>query len=283
VVLLTALTAYAGWWFGVGRYTSTPGVINLPVAAASEKAETAGLEVEVAERRFSETVTAGSVISTDPAAGSRILEGGTVEVVVSKGPERYAVPALRGEPFTEVESMLAEENLGLGDVRRVWNERIAKGLVISATPGAGTELRRDSTVDVLVSRGRKPIEIPDLTDERGPRAERRLTALGFEVEVTEENSDDVPKGFVVSQSPTKGTGFRGDTVELVVSKGPVMVEVPDLRTLSVDEATEVLADVGLRIDVVRTEFFIALDRVVRQAPGRGESTPKGDVVTVYIV
>ncbi len=283
VVVLTALAAYAGWWFGIGRYTSTPGVINLPVAAASDKAESAGLEVEVAERRFSETVTAGSVISTDPTAGSRILEGGTVEVVVSKGPERYEVPTLRGQPFSDVESLLEAENLGLGDVRRVWNEQVEEGVVVVASPGAGTELRRGSTVDVTVSKGRKPIRIPDLTGKGGERAESRLGGLGFEVEVTEENSDDVPKGRVISQSPTKGTGYRGDTIELVVSKGPVMVEVPDLRTLSVGEATEELEAVGLRIAVVRTEFYIALDRVVRQDPARGETIPKGDAVTVYIV
>jgi serine/threonine-protein kinase len=283
VVLLTAVTAYAGWWFGVGRYTSTPGVINLPVAAATDKAEAAGLGLEVAERQFSETVTAGSVISTDPTAGARILEGGTVEVVVSKGPERYAVPTLHGERFADVEAMLAAENLALGQVRRVWNEQVGKGLVIAASPGAGTELRRGSTVDVTVSKGRKPIEIPDFTGRDGDRAQERLSALGFEVDASEENSDDVPKGRVVSQSPTKGTGYRGDTIELVVSKGPVMVEVPDLRTMSVAEATESLEDVGLEIDVVRTEFYIALDRVVRQSPGRGESVPKGGTVTVYIV
>jgi beta-lactam-binding protein with PASTA domain/serine/threonine protein kinase len=282
-VVLTALAAYGGWWLGVGRYTSTPGVINLSVTAATDRAEEAGLDVEVAGRTFSETVTAGSIISTDPTAGSRIREGGTMEVIVSKGPERYSVPKLRGKPFTEVESLLAAENLTLGETREAWDEQIEAGNVVGASPVAGTELRRDSTVDVTVSKGPKPIKVPDFTDRSAERAEQTLTDLGFVVEVTEENSDDVPEGRVISQSPSDGRGFRGDTVTIVASKGPVLVEVPDLRTKSVAEATADLADVGLRINVVRTEFYIALDRIVRQDPSAGGTVPRGGTVTVYIV
>jgi serine/threonine-protein kinase len=67
---LVALAAYAGWWLGIGRYTSMPGVINLPVKAAEAKLEAAGLDLEVADKEFSESVTAGSVISTDPRAAT---------------------------------------------------------------------------------------------------------------------------------------------------------------------------------------------------------------------
>jgi serine/threonine-protein kinase len=283
VVLLTALTAYAGWWFGIGRYASTPGIINLPLAVATEKVEAAGLDLEVTERTFSETVTAGSVVSTDPTAGSKILEGGTVEVVVSRGPERYAVPRLAGRAFADVEPLLDERNLALGEVRRIWHERVEKGKVVIADPRAGTELRPGSTVDVTVSKGREPIKIPDLTGRDAERAQKRLTGLGFEVEVTERHDAEVPEGRVVSQNPTRGTGHRGDTIDMVVSLGPVMVDVPDLRTKSVAEATEALEEVGLRIAVERTEFYIALDRVVRQDPGGDETIPEGDTVTVYIV
>jgi serine/threonine-protein kinase len=282
-VVLTALAAYGGWWLGVGRYTSTPGVINLSVTAATEKVQDAGLELDVVEETFSETVTAGSVVSTDPAAGSRILEGGTVEVVVSKGPERYTVPKLRGRPLTEVEALLQAESLTLGTVEEAFDETLEEGLVIVASPGAGTELRRDSAVDVRVSKGPKPIRIPDFTDRNAARAEQRLTQLGFVLDVTEENSDDVPEGRVISQSPTDGRGFRGDTITLVVSKGPVLVEVPDVRTRSVAEATAELEDAGFRIRVERTELYVGLDRIVRQDPGSGAEIPKGSTVTVFIV
>jgi beta-lactam-binding protein with PASTA domain len=283
VALLTAGAVYAGWWFGVGRYTSTPGVINLSVAEAAAKAEAAGLELEVADEEYSETVTAGSVISTDPAAGSRIVEGGTVGAVVSLGPERYEVPRLRGRTLSEAEELLEGRNLSVGQVTRQWSDVLDRGVVISATPGAGTELRRDSAVALKVSRGPEPLEIVDFTGRDAERAEAELTEAGFVVERSEAHSDDVRRGRVVSQSPSSGTGFRGDVVELVVSKGPVMVEVPSLRTASIDDARAALAEAGLEIEVVRTEFYVGLDRVVRQSPGPGESIAKGSTVTVYVV
>ena len=283
VLLLTALAAYAGWWFGIGRYTSTPGVINLSVHQASEKLAGAGLDLEVAGRRFSETVPAGSVISTDPAAGSRVLDGATVEAVVSKGQERYAVPRLGGRPVTEVEGLLTAENLTLGDVTRAWSESVPRGEVISATPSAGTELRKGTAVDVKVSRGPRPIRIPDFTGRRATRAEQKLTALGFTVDVTEEHSDTVPEGRVISQDPDTGTGHKGDRIELVRSQGPVLVEVPDLQTKSVSKATEELQALGLKIAVHRTKLYVYLDRIVSQDPEPGTSIPKGSTVTVSVV
>lgn len=283
VVLLTAAIAYAGWWFGIGRYTPTPGVINQPVAAAIERVEEDGLELDVVDEEFSETVPAGSVISTDPAAGSDIVEGGTVEAVVSLGPERYTVPKLGGKPFTEVEELLEGNNLVLGDVEEVFHEKVEEGLVIAADPGVGTELRKDAAVNVTVSKGPKPIKVVDFTGKDADKAEEKLTGLGFVVERTEEHSDDVELGDVITQDPDSGKGFRDDTITLLVSKGPVLVEVPNVRTLSVEEATAELEAIGLEVAIQETEFFVGLNRVVRQSVDDGDSIPKGDTVTLYIV
>jgi serine/threonine-protein kinase len=283
VLLLTALAAYGGWWFGIGRYTTSPGVINLSVRAADAKLETVGLELDVTAREFSETVPAGSVIRTRPTAGSRVVEGSTVEAVVSRGQERYTVPQLGGRRLSDVADLLTESSLTLGTVTRVWSEVVPRGVVVRATPSVGTELPRDSLVDVKVSRGREPLDVPDLTGRGAARAEQRLTGLGFEVEVTEEHSATVREGRVVGQTPNEGTGFRGDTVELVVSLGPVMVEVPDLKTKSVAQATEALEELGLQIAVRRTDLYIGLDRVVGQDTAEDTSVPEGSTVTVSVV
>ncbi|WP_238993505.1 Stk1 family PASTA domain-containing Ser/Thr kinase [Nocardioides caldifontis] len=283
VVLLTALVAYAGWWFGIGRYTSTPAVINLSLADATDKLEAAGLDVDVVEREFSETVVAGSVISSDPSAGSRILEDGTVELVVSKGRERYAVPKLRGEPLATAQGLITEGNLTVGEVTEIWHEKVAEGMVVSADPAPGTQLRKDTAINLEVSKGPKPIKIPDLTGRPGDEAQERLEGLGFDVEVSEEHSDAVRKGRVISQDPDEGKGYRDDVIQIVVSKGPVLVEVPRLNAKSVDEATAELAAVGLNIAVERTEFYVGLERVVRQSQSAGDAIPKGSTVTVYIV
>jgi eukaryotic-like serine/threonine-protein kinase len=283
VVLLVALVSAAGWWLGMGRYTSTPGVINLSRADAQAKLSASGLEMEVVGRDFSETVTRGSVIATDPKAGSRVVSGDTVEVVLSRGAERYAVPRLGGRPVEEVEGLLTARNLALGDVRQVWHASVPAGLVVGADPAAGTELRRDTVVDVTVSKGPEPIRIPDLTGRKGARAEQRLERLGFGVEVTEEHSDDVADGLVISQDPAAGTGYADDVITLVVSTGPVMVEVPPVSTQPIEEATEQLEELGFEVRTERTDLYIGWERVVRQNPKAGSSAPRGSTITLFVV
>ena len=110
-----------------------------------------------------------------------------------------------------------------------------------------------------------------------------MEELGFEVAVTEENSDEVDEGRVISQTPSSGKGFEDDRVELVVSLGPVMVEVPTVTTLPLEQATEQLEDLGFEVTTERTDLYIGWDRVVRQSPKAGESAPEGSTITLYIV
>ena len=283
VLALVVLVALAGWWLGIGRFTTTPGVINLSQSAAEAKVEKAGLDFEVAKREFSETVVAGSVISTDPGAGSRIVQGGTVEAVVSKGPERYDVPRLHGKTLEKADELLTAANLTLGNVTQVFNETVPEGMVVKATPSAGTEVPPGAAVAVTVSKGPQPIRIPDFTGKDADRAEARLSEKGFKVETSEENSDDVDKGLVISQTPSSGKGFKDDVIELVVSKGPVLVEVPRLATQSVDDARATLEGLGFVVKVEKTDLYIGWDRVVRQSPGGGEMAPRGSTITLSIV
>jgi len=287
VVLLILLLVLAGggaaYWFGVARYTTTPSLINLSEADARAKVEAAGLSLTVGDRAHSETVTAGSVISTDPGAGSRILDDGTVVVVLSLGPERYEVPALRGETEERAREALAEQNLDVGEVTERFHERVAEGVVIRTKPAAGTELRRDSAVALVVSKGRRPIEVRDFTGKPADRAEQVLGEAGLEVERSAEYSDDVPEGRVISQNPSTGTLFRGDTVRLVVSRGPEMVQVPRVQGVGVAEATRRLEAAGFQVATSRSDLYVGLEYVVRSNPRQGSMAPRGSTITLILV
>ncbi|MGH3365188.1 MAG: Stk1 family PASTA domain-containing Ser/Thr kinase [Nocardioidaceae bacterium] len=283
VLVLATIAGLAGWYFGTGRYTTTPGVINLSVAQARDKVEAVGLGFEVGAKEYSETVTAGSVISTDPSPGSRILEDGTVSATVSRGPERYEVPVLRGMPLADAETALEETNLVVGGTAERFHESVAEGVVIRSDPTAGTELKPDAAVDLVVSKGPKPIEVTDFTGKSVDRAEQVLTELGLEVEITEENSDTVPEGKVISQAPASGTLFRGDTVQLVASKGPAMVQVPPVRGVGVDEAVQLLEQAGFAEQTVRSDVYVGLEFVVESDPQEGTMAPQGSTVTLFLV
>ena len=283
VLALALIAGLAGWYFGVGRYTSTPGVLNLSRAAAQVKLDRAGLELDVTGRAWSETVAKGSVVRTEPAPGERVLEEGTVEAVISLGPERHAVPKVRGDSLDEAQQELVDAKLEFGDAIERFNEKVPAGQVVTTDPAPGAELRRGTAVDVVVSRGPRPIEIPDFTDEPADRAEDQLEELGFEVDTTEVNSDSVRKGRVVSQSPDSGTGQKGDTISLVVSEGPEMIEVPSVRGMGLQAATQRLEAAGFKVRVQRSDLYVGVQYVVSSDPRGGEKAPKGSTVTLGVV
>ena len=285
VLLLLAAVAVGlgGWWFGVARYTTTPAVIEMTQAAARARIVHAGLGFDVARHRYSEDVPKGTVISTDPTPGSRILKDGTVAVVVSLGPERHAVPSLAGHTLDEAQALLRKAHLSYGTRIGRWSQTVPKGTVVRTDPKAGTMLRRDAAVDVVVSRGPRPIPLPDLAGESAASATHRLEGLGFVVDTLRRHDESVPRGVVISQTPHSGTGFRGDHVQLLVSQGPVMVTVPKVTGMGLEAARRALEGAGLQVRVQKAEFYVSLQYVVKQDPSDGERVARGSVVTVTIV
>ncbi len=282
-LLLALLVGLGGWYLGVARYTVTPGVLNLPEAAAQAKVAKAGLRFATGEPAYSETVAKGSVIKTDPVAGSRVAKDGKVTAVLSLGPERYAVPRLRGASLSEASTRLRDAHLSLGNVVSQYHEKVPPDQVIGTKPAKGTQLKRDSAVEVVVSKGPKPIAIPDWTNRSADKAEQQLKKLGFKVDKRSANSDTVRAGRVISQTPHSGEGHKNDVISLVVSKGPELVEIPGIRGKRLDDASEQLKKLGLNVEVKKTMLYVGADIVVSSDPGSGTSVPKGSTVVLSIV
>ena len=285
VLLLVAGAGVGAWWFLDGRYTSTPGVLGLTRAAAEQKLEDAGLGVEWGDKAYSETVPAGRVVATDPDPGSKVLDGGTVTVTLSLGKERYDVPRLRGMTVDEAQDALAETNLAYGTSTEEWSETVAEGIVIGSSPKAGTTLRPDTAVDLVVSKGPAPIKLKDWVGKDADAALAWLSDKGLEGEVVaEEHSDTVDAGDVISLDPPAGTVLhRGDPVSLVVSKGPELVEVPSVRAQGVEDATRTLEDLGFKVVTEPAPGNLGLGFVFSQDPGGGEKVPKGSTITLYVI
>jgi beta-lactam-binding protein with PASTA domain/serine/threonine protein kinase len=283
VLLIALLVGLGGWYLGIARYTHTPAVINLSAAAAKAKVEKAGLSFKLGDPAYSETVAKGSVMRTDPDAGARIAKDGTVTAVVSLGPERHAVPDARGKTLDEAQSLLDAASLSFGQEGERFNEKVAKGKVITTDPAPGTELRRDAAVNVIVSKGPRPIDIPDWTGRNGDKAVAALTRLGFDVQRDDQYSDTVPLGRVISQSPNSGTGFKNDKISLVVSKGPALVQIPTVNGKKVDDAKKELEELGFHVEVVQNPLYVGAGYVVGSNPSEGSMAPRGSTVTLSIV
>lgn len=284
-VLLVAGGGAGAWWFLDGRYTSTPGVLGLSRAAAEQRLDEAGLDAAWGDKAYSETVPAGQVVATDPEPGSRVLDGGTVTVTLSLGKERYDVPRLKGMSVDQAQDALAKTHLSYGTTTETWSDTIAEGVVISSSPKAGTTLRPDTAVDLVVSKGPKPVTLKDWVGQDADDALAWLDSKGLDGRVAgEEYSDTIAAGDVISMDPPAGTTLhRGDSVSFVVSKGPHLVEVPSVRAQGVDAATATLEALGFRVVTEKASGYLGLGYVFSQSPGGGDMVPLGSTITLTLI
>ncbi len=281
-LLIAAAAGVGAYWFGWARYTATPGVLGLTEKVAVQKLDDAGLEAEIGESAYSETVDAGRVLRTDPEPGARVLDGGTVTLVLSLGKERYDVPKVRGLSEDEAQDELAGTNLDFGESIGRYSEKVPEGTVLGSDPPAGTTLRPDTIVDLYVSEGPRPITIRDWTGKSADRAEQVMEERGLVVDRGQlEYSDTVEEGRIISQSPTSGTLFRGETVTLVVSQGPELVEVPGgIVASGVEAARETLEDLGFVVEVRNATTYLGLGYVFSMDPDSGSMVPLGSTITL---
>ncbi len=284
VVLLAALAGigYGGWYWFEGRWTTTPALVKLNQTDAQTAAAKAGLAV-VFDKEYSEDVPVGAVIRTDPNAGARILADGTIHAYLSRGPERYPVPKLVGMTQDQASATLTQGSLTVGTVTQAYHDTVPAGQVISQATAQGTQVKKGVGVDFVVSQGPAPVAIQDFAGRPWAEAKGWAESSGLKVSATQENSDTVPNGAVISQSPNAGEGHRGDTVTFVVSKGPVLVAVPTgLRGMAVDAATTKLKEAGFQVNVVRVVQG-GFGLVLSTDPGGGAMVPKGSTVTIRVV
>jgi eukaryotic-like serine/threonine-protein kinase len=282
-VLLVAALGVGAWWFGFARYTSTPGVLGLTEQAAAARLKTAGLETKVGAPAYSDTVAAGHVMRTDPAAGDRVLDGHAVTITLSKGVEQYQLPDLAGKTLDEAQDALLAIKMSYGKGVGRWSDTVPKGQVIRTDPAAGATLRPGTSVDVWVSKGRQPVQVADWTGKDADDAKAALEQAGLKVETDEQYDDDVPAGRVISQSPDPGTLYKGDTVTLLVSRGPHLVEVPSLRAWGQDAATKKLEELGFKVRTAKTDAYIGLGYVFSTDPGGGSKAPYGSTITLNLL
>ena len=282
-LLLVVAVGVSAWWFGFARYTATPSVLEMDRDSAVETLEAAGLVAEVGEPRHHEEIAQGLVVATDPSPGDRVLSGGTVEFSLSLGPERYDVPKLRGSTVEQAGEMLTDLKLELGRTVERWHEKVPEGQVIGSNPKAGTTLKPGAAVNVTVSKGREPIEVTDWTGKNVDRARSTLSDAGLEVQVDEVFHDDAPEGRIVGQDPAEATLHKGDTVTLTVSKGPELVEVPDVRRSGIEDARKLLEGLGFEVKTERASLHLGLGFVASSDPGAGSMARKGSTITLSIV
>lgn len=283
--------AAAWWWFtGPGALVTVPDVAGGSVLEATATLVEAELSVaDTVLEEFDLVLPEGTVKGTNPSAGAEVEKQTEIRLIVSLGPNPVAVPAISGQSLAEVELALREVNLILGSTSEEFNDFVEEGSVLrlvdedNETLAAGSQVLAGSTLNAVLSAG----PLPDVTGLPVDEARETLDAVGVTGVVGGDGafSDTVPEGYVVEVSLPAGATIRpGDTLTLIVSRGPELVMIPDLVGETIADAKEVLEGLGFEVEV-RSEFpesdwDRSFARVTSLSPSSGQEVAKGTLVII---
>jgi serine/threonine-protein kinase len=286
LALVVALAAGAGGGYGYWYANVRIPLYRVPTLVGKNVAEVDPIvspykwSVERADR-FDDAAPAGQVLDQQPGVGTEVPRGGTIKITVSSGLPPVTVPQnLVGLTLDEARAALGKVSLGVGKVEQTFDENVAAGVVLSLAPNTPAQVTKGNDVGLVVSAGPQPRTIPDgLVGKPGTSAIAALKGLGLVPTVTEEFSDSIVSGNVISIDPGVGQqAAKGSTVKLVVSKGPPLVEVPDVSGLSVEDAASKLEAAGFEVNDVKGNPRRKIDHT---DPAAGTKVKPGSKITLF--
>jgi serine/threonine-protein kinase len=282
-LVLAGIAVGAYFALAGGEKVTVPNLVGRNADDAIAILQRRGLEPDI-ENVNSDDVPRDEVISQNPKAGDEVREGASVEIRVSLGRERAAVPDVVGNSQEDAEQTLEDAGFKT-EVERAYSDSVPTGDVISTSPEAGRQATKGRTVTITVSRGLEGVAVPGLVGNTQQGAEQALQSAGLTAEVTEKESSE-PPGTVLEQNPASGTSVEpGSSVAIVVAKE--RPEIPDVTTgnPTAEEATQTLEAAGYKVKVIdrQTGDPSQIGRVIGQSPEAGTRRSTGGTVTIAVV
>jgi serine/threonine-protein kinase len=250
------------------------------VASAEAQIRAAHLVPSV-KHGSSKTYKPGIVFKQNPDAGSKVDKGGTVTIWVSTGPPKVQVPDVKGEQWAQAQADLVKAGLKPLKFGVPGNTR---GKVTATDPPSGASVPEGSKVRVNVMNGPVTAAVPSVVGESVSQATAALNAAGFNYKLTYVPSDTT-QNQVVHQNPAGGSSApKGTTVQLQVSNGPPMVQVP---TVVGEQAGQAIKDLQRAGFIVTQQYVTVSDPTLNglvqtQSPDGGSQATKGSTVTITV-
>ena len=201
-----------------------PNVSGMDESEAQRTLEEKGLTVGSSQFVYSSQYDEGEVIGTDPAAGTSVTADQEVVMKVSKGSEKISVPSLVGKTDSEAQSAIKSAGLKVGTVTYQYSDETEKGYVVSQSPYSGNKVNAGSTVNIVVSKGKKPEDKITVQNFSGSDEEELLSWAsenGLNAsKQRSEYSSNYEEGTIISMTPSYGKVSKGSTIRYVLSLGP---------------------------------------------------------------
>lgn len=264
---------------------AVPDVVGMAQADAETKIREEGLVPEITQQASLE-VEKGTVISTDPEAGTEVEQNANVTVVVSSGADAVEIPDMSNQTQAQAEKWLKDNGFNGYIFKEEDSKDVPKDRVTRTEPAAGESVDPTTTqVTVFYSSGQ--VDVPDFRDNGTALddATKQLEDLGLTVDTKEQQTDQVDPGTVVDQSRV-GKVDQGSTITLTYAV-PVEVTdttVPDTSGMTYSQAAAALGGATLNAQPGTDEYSdtVPAGQVIRTDPASGTTVPEGSVVTVIM-
>jgi serine/threonine-protein kinase len=296
VIVFLAIAAVAGvllWRSFTGTALAVPSLVGQTQAAATSRLQADGFKVAVHDD-YSDQFGVGLVTRQEPPADTKLVKGGTVDIWVSRGPATITLINFTGFSPAAVADYLQKNGLK-GKELSGTSSAVGKGKVFKQSPPAGTTVKHGDTVTYYVSRGVPQATVPDLSGLSQSQALAALQAVGLTLgTVTQQPSDTVPLGQVVSQDPAANVRVdKGSAVSVAISTGtpspspsPTIssspVAVPSVMTMPQTQAEQTLTNAGFVVKVKFGKSTLDPGYVYDQKPGSGDTAVPGDTITIWV-
>ena len=276
---------------------TSPGVrtVSLPIGSIGPDTRTRALDRQALGDDQKTTViqSARTVLArrrTLVGAGVLVALGGVAAGVWYRlgGPgRRVAVPEIVGRTQEEAQSAITRAGLVWGTPTRAYSDTVVSGSVISCKPPTGTAIPVGQAVTAVISRGVEQKTVPDVVGRTEQEARTAITGAGLTVgAVTNDYSPTVESGRVISSDPKAGQSINhSSAVALVVSKGRRPATVPDVRGMTVADATAALRKAGLVVGTTTEDYSDSVEsgKVISSNPAAGASGSfYGDSVSIVV-
>jgi beta-lactam-binding protein with PASTA domain len=284
-LLVLALLAWAGYSLlgedPASKKTPQIKVPNLVGMSLDDAKNKVGndFDIQVAERVDGEK-DVDTIVDQDPSTGEA-GEGSEVSVTVV-GRQVADVPGVVGSERAAAEQKLKDAGFEV-TVKERESSLGDKGSITSQDPAGGKQAEAGSGVTITVGTGPSTVSVPDLYGSTPAQAKAALEGSGLKLgNESEDYSNDVAEGLIISQAPAWGQNVvPGTAVDVTVSLGIEQVKVPEVYGFTVAEAQTALSNAGLNSTPMKVKGDEAAGTALSTDPGVGAMVDPGSTVTLY--
>lgn len=270
-----------------GEQVTVPSVIGMTEEEALKTLNKQGLGYDVESRETSDEFEKGEIMRQSVDANEKVDKNTTIYVTVSIGKEikKVTIPDVIEMDEDKAKKALEDKELVVVTDYK-FDSNVESGKVISTDPDVGTEVDEGTKIKMYVSKGSEKVKVPNVVNKSSYSAQQALSAEGLNVTVTEDYSDKVEAGYVISQNPDGGTKVeKGATVNIVVSLGPktVMATVPHVVGNNKSQAEQDIRSAGLEVNVVEEyNNYVPVGEVISQSVAGGSKVEAGSQITIHV-